>query len=1695
MKNWSEMTGFDEDGYFKDMSRALEKSDSAFELAANEDVVKGIESSESSNYNTMVEMELANWLGSISEDEFARNFDVNWNNKKVNPWVHKGGESRVSLDSRISALVNDEAEGLLSFYNGKDASDVYKDLTKLIQKYPNGIGSISAKKDDRAESIKRRFRELTTLPWNPQNVALVNSLRNLIANGEVDASIGWNSLTQQQKQKLTDEQEQAFRELEEVYSAERGIPETTAEAEGGVEGQTNVTEVEVTPEPKPEKKIADTAKKIAEAIRSGKLSKPGYLQASAGATVWDGAIEIVATAVEAGGDLAQAIADGFEYIRKSDYYKKLSSKEKRDFIKDFSKSINQIRKDYSLPVEPILTIGDMDFSSLKTRLVKGKGLDKKLRDGIEAQGLSYKVENQELANQYANELIDILGLEAAVELATSGKIVGATKTFILGANVSANAKNPNSTEFYEAVNIFDEALGNAGKEIAAAYRVYLNSPEGLYNYEKIKVRRDINKEISEGEKGKAIEGTKGKAKKAKKAAAKAAATETVDSLSGSKDPKTEPKTVSVDAERRKKALEKLNKAKEKLRKARGIATTGGLNPEAIEAIVEIGIANIELGYLNAKAWLRKMRQDLKGVADDVTDNELLDILAEQSTPDGQTLADAMSEARWNAAREELARKAAAAYNQTDDGTFDPVKVVVDALVAKVQSQQKVEAKKPMSVMERLKISLQNRENARKVWYEAKKDVVDIIEGMDISDEEKASFLFDLDYFLERELGLGISESDAIKIVKAEIQEILGDNKSLRDAVERILAQSTEGRAQTKKAFIESLSEKLETGASLSPALADYVAREFAKRYESVVSAEMRAFLNQRFNPRVAEDLEERDKQHDAIVREIIWGALNDEQFASKFYDKYGFGFVNDPEFNKQLEKMARDVYNTPEGFLRQQAFNEMVSFVRVARTGINYWSLPVNAMVNNLLLGVETPFKAIDSNTIQTIAITGQLIAADPKNFKFHFENMFKTKGNGVIALNLRKMGFWMGIKGVAPYKPDVGVGLEYGRELEKYAPNKALRAYGKYLQLSGKALGGIDMVYSKSAEYAKFADLVLRAIKAENNKLPKSERASNEQMVALTNEIIGNTSDKVAAAAAKAEADIKKAYGIEEIPMGGVNPSKEEIAYKARIIEILEQQRQKNLDDVKEKVDWLHEFTDSDLEIYTKYAKMFGEKSSLMGTPRGTAGFISLALQGLGKAAPILKFIQAAPIFVNAPMNFGNLVIDSTPIGLIRAGVFHARGRRGALIGTETAERQGEITRQDSELIYKMERNALWRRVIALNTITQVGLAAMGIPFFSMGDDDEEDRTLTIEKIREKAYYVTGGISTSLEKRMQIEKALGIEPYTVYSYGNKVQNYKNNGMIAVYGMQGAMADAYYFRENAPETSANLYAAATMAMVYFISEQSAMKGFSESLSALTKVGKYEGEDDIGKRLRESTLRNIASSAQSMFLPRLVPALYKDYQGIMQMDKKKASSIDEFLVNDVPFLEQMIITKNYDHFGRPIKEEFFIPSPLGGLSLIGWDNGFFKGPFNDVTQGDKYYELTMSAGYTPKAYRDDKATKTVLADEFLALKKKYGDTFKSEELAQKGIYTVEISLTPEQVAEINRLRGDYVRKWIDDNESILDGKTKEDRQSIFERLFEVGAKYAKTKVTGINYVGTPNYQDINQKRFKIDKFDIELPAME
>jgi hypothetical protein len=82
--------------------------------------------------------------------------------------------------------------------------------------------------------------------------------------------------------------------------------------------------------------IKEKAKKVASLIRSAKLSKPDMFSAATPASlVWDGAVEVAAKTVEVSGDIAQAIKDGVEHIKQSDWYKNLDSQKKAEAEKQF----------------------------------------------------------------------------------------------------------------------------------------------------------------------------------------------------------------------------------------------------------------------------------------------------------------------------------------------------------------------------------------------------------------------------------------------------------------------------------------------------------------------------------------------------------------------------------------------------------------------------------------------------------------------------------------------------------------------------------------------------------------------------------------------------------------------------------------------------------------------------------------------------------------------------------------------------------------------------------------------------------------------------------------------------------------------------------------------------------------------------------------------------------------------------------------------------------------------------------------------------------------------------------------------------------------------------------------------------------------------------------------------------------------
>lgn len=87
------------------------------------------------------------------------------------------------------------------------------------------------------------------------------------------------------------------------------------------------------------KTSSEKAKEVANKLRQkAKLHRPGsFSVATPASLVWDGAVEVVAKGIEAGGKIADAIAEGIKYIKATDWYKGLSDDKKGEAENDFAK--------------------------------------------------------------------------------------------------------------------------------------------------------------------------------------------------------------------------------------------------------------------------------------------------------------------------------------------------------------------------------------------------------------------------------------------------------------------------------------------------------------------------------------------------------------------------------------------------------------------------------------------------------------------------------------------------------------------------------------------------------------------------------------------------------------------------------------------------------------------------------------------------------------------------------------------------------------------------------------------------------------------------------------------------------------------------------------------------------------------------------------------------------------------------------------------------------------------------------------------------------------------------------------------------------------------------------------------------------------------------------------------------------------
>ncbi len=184
------------------------------------------------------------------------------------------------------------------------------------------------------------------------------------------------------------------------------------------------------------KPLSKEAKILADKVRKAKIRKPDIFRASTGVDlVWDSAIEIVAKTIETTGKVADAIQAGLEYIKKSDWYKKLD-KEKQgkvdlsfiDSFSEFNEEKSQsiyITKDgdVKVPLQSVkdfITNGGTDVNELvkqlKNEIEKEFPFisEREIRDAISGYGKrSNRTKNQ--LSQDINKLKRIARYESELE--------------------------------------------------------------------------------------------------------------------------------------------------------------------------------------------------------------------------------------------------------------------------------------------------------------------------------------------------------------------------------------------------------------------------------------------------------------------------------------------------------------------------------------------------------------------------------------------------------------------------------------------------------------------------------------------------------------------------------------------------------------------------------------------------------------------------------------------------------------------------------------------------------------------------------------------------------------------------------------------------------------------------------------------------------------------------------------------------------------------------------------------------------------------------------------------------------------------------------------------------------------------------------------------------------------------------------
>lgn len=823
-------------------------------------------------------------------------------------------------------------------------------------------------------------------------------------------------------------------------------------------------------------------------------------------------------------------------------------------------------------------------------------------------------------------------------------------------------------------------------------------------------------------------------------------------------------------------------------------------------------------------------------------------------------------------------------------------------------------------------------------------------------------------------------------------------KEYKQFIEELLLSSDEIQAKSKQDFIDKLTAKLkEYGIENA---SEYV-KVFVAEREAIINEKAQQILDRTFKG-IKDKLSgtffpSRKKiETQRIMEAIMYGALQDEDYAKLFYEKYGIVDANDPQVAEKLKELTEMYKNATTPFYKEMVLARAagyIGYIKAKNKNLGFW---LNYFYNNILFHYDTTFKMIKFNVTAKLGGTAMLMAKNPYNAMYFAKKMFTRSGlNFSRSLAMAEAAMRDKVNMKFDLKDNDAI-----LNLKDYEGNKFKRFAQSFNRMASRILGGGDALFSTVAAEAKLSELLFnefsKELKAKGIKLSKKETQ------ALINDIMGHDSVIVDAVNEQSIKDALAYYNknsYEELTANEKNDVKLNTLYtlnKRMITRGAELATEFDLANINAQSIMM------DKERADKWAKT----SVMYGRPEGTVGLVADVIGTVGEGLQWSKPFFAT--IINAPLNMLNLYINGSPLGIARLALNLSRSKRGIFLSDAYIKKHGleagvNITPdQKKEMIIR----------VATAQLLTIGICALQGAF---DDDDELEEEWKKGTWRDRKLYITADLTGDYKTNESLKKTeggAGLEEYSVYAYGHKVWDYKDDFSGIFFLQSGIYMDARRSgRINKDRSWSDKLLAAQLLEIEALKDISSLKSVAETVDVAFGGGKYKGEElNITQRMKDHWETSMAKTITAGGLPagRMWQSAIEDYRGLTSQDKKEPYGVLDKLKGMVA-LQDDLRTKT-DFFGRPIKERFKVASPVA-------TNFVRQTPTNEWLIGWQ------------KAKLSDPLFTLLAEHDFNEIKHKLRTNQAMTDLGKYGIG--KIDLTQKQIDEINEARGKALLTFLSD----------------------------------------------------------------